>query len=95
MEIAGLMWKNKSGMGNKRESLTFKKSCVPTVCLSTSCLRFALFLVVVTAGINVARELESVSDVFRVVEVNNSHIKARRSCQTASVHPFTRALLRD
>ncbi|GBO01208.1 hypothetical protein AVEN_125084-1 [Araneus ventricosus] len=56
--------------------------------------RFALFPIVRTGRIDVARGLVSASDVSRVMAVNSSHIKGRGSGQTASVHPFTRELPR-
>ncbi|GBM38322.1 hypothetical protein AVEN_114024-1, partial [Araneus ventricosus] len=54
--------------------------------------RFALFPIVRTGRIDAARGLVSASVVSRVVAVNSSHIKGRGSDQTASSHPFTRAL---
>ncbi|GBO37136.1 hypothetical protein AVEN_174154-1 [Araneus ventricosus] len=57
--------------------------------------RFALFPVVGTGRIDVARSHISASVVSRVVAVNSSHAKGRGSAQTASVHPFTRSLTRD
>ncbi|GBO03387.1 hypothetical protein AVEN_139561-1 [Araneus ventricosus] len=41
------------------------------------------------------RGLLSASVVSHVVAVNITHIKGGRSGQTASLHPFTRALQRD
>nr|GBL84085.1 hypothetical protein AVEN_273061-1 [Araneus ventricosus] len=43
----------------------------------------------------VARGLVSVSIASRVMAINNSHVRGSGSGQTASVHPFTRALPRD
>ncbi|GBM38163.1 hypothetical protein AVEN_48495-1 [Araneus ventricosus] len=57
--------------------------------------RFALFPIVGTRRIDVARGLVSVSVVSRVMAVNSSHVKGGRSGQTASVLLFTRALPRD
>ncbi|GBM88960.1 hypothetical protein AVEN_269060-1 [Araneus ventricosus] len=57
--------------------------------------RFELFSIAGTGRIDVACGLVSESGVSRVMAVNSSHIKGRGSGQTASVHPFTRALLRD
>ncbi|GBN81882.1 hypothetical protein AVEN_257653-1 [Araneus ventricosus] len=57
--------------------------------------RFALFPVVGTGRIDVGRGLVSTSVFSRVIVVNSSHTKGRGSAQTASVHPFTRALPRD
>ncbi|GBM76624.1 hypothetical protein AVEN_51678-1 [Araneus ventricosus] len=56
--------------------------------------RFALFPVFETGRSNVARGLVIASVVSRVMAVNSSHIKGKGIGQTASVHPFTRALLR-
>ncbi|GBO04355.1 hypothetical protein AVEN_167853-1 [Araneus ventricosus] len=57
--------------------------------------QFALFLVVGTGRIEVARGLVSASVASRVMEVNSSRSKGRGSGQAASVRPFTRALPRD
>ncbi|GBM53825.1 hypothetical protein AVEN_48339-1 [Araneus ventricosus] len=48
-----------------------------------------------TGRMDVACGLVSESVVSRVMTVNSSHVKGRGSGQTASVHPFTRALPRD
>ncbi|GBL90264.1 hypothetical protein AVEN_130369-1 [Araneus ventricosus] len=58
-------------------------------------LWFALFLVVGTGRIDVARGLGSASVVSRIIAVNSSRMIGRVSGQTASVHLFTRALPRD
>ncbi|GBM02868.1 hypothetical protein AVEN_89397-1, partial [Araneus ventricosus] len=55
----------------------------------------ALFLVVGTGRIEVACWIVSASVASRVMEVNSSHVKGGGSGQTASMHPFTRALSRD
>ncbi|GBN21150.1 hypothetical protein AVEN_37831-1 [Araneus ventricosus] len=57
--------------------------------------RFALFPIVGTGRIVVAREFVSASVASLVIVVNNSHIKGGGNGQTASVHPFTQALPRD
>ncbi|GBL89396.1 hypothetical protein AVEN_225908-1 [Araneus ventricosus] len=54
--------------------------------------RFALCPIVEIGRIDVARGLASASVVSRVMVVKSSHIKGRVSGQSASVHPFTRAL---
>ncbi|GBM85846.1 hypothetical protein AVEN_37493-1 [Araneus ventricosus] len=56
--------------------------------------RFVLFPMVGTGRIDVARRLVSASVVSRVMAVNCSHFKGKGSGQTASMHPFTRALPR-
>ncbi|GBM47489.1 hypothetical protein AVEN_153700-1 [Araneus ventricosus] len=56
--------------------------------------RFTLFPVVGTGRIDVSRGLVSACVVSRVVAVNSSHIKGGSRGQTASGHPFTRALPR-
>ncbi|GBO05713.1 hypothetical protein AVEN_145228-1 [Araneus ventricosus] len=55
---------------------------------------FALFTIVGTGRIDMDRGFVSVSVVSRVMAVNISHSEGRDSGQTASVHPFTRALPR-
>ncbi|GBM86870.1 hypothetical protein AVEN_124747-1 [Araneus ventricosus] len=50
--------------------------------------RFALFPVVGTGRIDVARGLVSTPVVSRVMAVNSSHVKEAENGQTPSVHPF-------
>ncbi|GBM16305.1 hypothetical protein AVEN_194046-1 [Araneus ventricosus] len=57
--------------------------------------RYVLFPIVGTERIAVARGLVSASVASRVMAVNSLHVKGGGSDQTASVHPFTRALPRD
>ncbi|GBM27969.1 hypothetical protein AVEN_20582-1 [Araneus ventricosus] len=57
--------------------------------------RFALFPIVGTGRIEVARGLVSASVASHVMAVNSSDVKGGGSSQTASVHPFTRVLKRD
>ncbi|GBN87358.1 hypothetical protein AVEN_212857-1 [Araneus ventricosus] len=54
--------------------------------------RFALFPVVGTGRIDVARGLVSASVVSRVMTVNSSHVKGEGSGQTATKHSFTQPL---
>ncbi|GBO15059.1 hypothetical protein AVEN_212782-1 [Araneus ventricosus] len=57
--------------------------------------RFALFPIVGTGRIDVARGFVSASVVSRVMAVNSSHIKGKGNGQMSSVHPFTQALPRN
>ncbi|GBN25165.1 hypothetical protein AVEN_191638-1 [Araneus ventricosus] len=67
-------------------------SCVPTACLSTSSVRGSRYSPRQNRKDRSGSRLGSASVVSRVMAVNSSHIKGRGSGQTASVHPFSRAL---
>ncbi|GBN50296.1 hypothetical protein AVEN_133250-1 [Araneus ventricosus] len=56
---------------------------------------FALFPTIGKGRNDAAREPVGAFVGFRVIAVNSSHIKGRRTSQTASVHPFTRVLPRE